>query len=725
MKQIAQNYKSGSLGLVEVPPPALQAGMVRVRTVCSLVSPGTEGTKVSEAKMSLLQKARARPEQVKQVLATMKQQGVKSTYHKVMNKLDSLSPLGYSASGVVEAIGDGVEGFHVGQKVAIAGAGYANHAEVNVVPKQLCAPVPEGVDMAHAAFTTMGIIALHGFRQGEMRLGETAVVIGLGMVGQLVGQMAMAAGVNVIGIDLDAERCATARACGFAAAGSPSDANIKESLKRLTGGAGADVVFLALGTSSNQPLMDALGMVRDKGRIVCVGVAKMDVPYNQSFKKEIDFRFSRSYGPGRYDPNYEELGRDYPIGYVRWTEGRNMGAVLSLMAQGKLSLDPLMSQRAAFADAPELYDKMYQGELGGLSVVFDYGDAPASEPNLSIVGSGSAKRDGQLGIGCIGVGNYAASMLLPHLKSDQKVSLVEVANATALSSKNAADKFGFARGSTDAKAIIKAEDIDAVIIATRHATHAQLTIEALAEGKAVFVEKPLAIKTSELSTLEALMARMESPQLHVGFNRRFAPIMQALKAALPSDAPLAMHYRVHAGPMDATHWIRQPEQGGRFIGEAGHFFDVFAYLTGAKPVSVSAQRIDAPNAADDDRDNFVVSVRYADGSIATLHYLTQGAKGLPKEWLEVTGGGITAQMQNFAELALYKGSGAANIKKGYGNNKGQKEQLQAVLKAWQEGGDMPISLECLMDTSWLTLAAFEAASDNRVIDLSEYARPVA
>lgn len=727
MKQIAQNYKSGALGLIEVPPPALQAGMMLVRTVCSLVSPGTEGTKLSEAKMSLLQKARSRPDQVKQVLHTMKQQGIKSTYHKVMNKLDSLTPLGYSASGIVEAVGAGAEGFYVGQRVAIAGAGYANHAEVNVVPKQLCAPIPEGVDMAHAAFTTMGIIALHGFRQGEMRLGEVAVIMGLGLVGQLLGQMAIAAGVQVIGMDFDEERCRIARECGFAAAAHPADAALREAIKRASGGAGADAVFLALGTQSNQPLLDAISLVRDRGRVVCVGVAKMDIPYNPAFKKEIEFRFSRSYGAGRYDPNYEELGQDYPIGYVRWTEGRNMQAVLTLMAQRQLNIDALMTHRAAFDEAPTLYDAMYKGELSGLGVVFDYMPATHAAPEvLRIKGSGAPKQAGQLGIGCIGVGNYAASMLLPFLKAQRGVSLVEVANATALSSKNAADKFGFHRASTDAQGLLAADEIDAVIIATRHATHAMLTQQALAAGKAVFVEKPLAIHAQEMLALaHALHApTMPTPRLHVGFNRRFAPIMRDMKAALVAGAPLAMHYRVHAGAMEATHWIRQPDQGGRFIGEAGHFFDVFAYLTGSSPVSVSAQRLSAPNAADDDRDNVAVSVRYNDGSIATLHYLTQGAKGLPKEWLEVSGGGVSVQMDNFTQLSIYRGSAKPRIKSGYGNNKGQKEQIEAVLKAWLNASDciMPISLPSLLETSWLTLAAAQAAADQCVIMLSDYAR---
>lgn len=722
MRQIAQNYKSGALGLVDVTPPALQSGTVLVRTAFSLVSPGTEGTKVNEAKMNLLQKARARPDHVRKVLQSMRQQGIRSTYNKVMNKLDSLTPLGYSASGVIEAIGDGVEGFHLGQNVAIAGAGYANHAEMNVVPQQLVAAVPEAVGMDHAAFTTMGMIAMHGFRQSDMRLGEVAVVIGLGMVGQLVAQIATAAGMRVVGIDVDAERCRIAKETGCMAAGVPGDAALADIIKRASGGAGADAVFLCLGSQSNQPLEDAIGYVRDRGRVVCVGMAKMDLPYGPSFKKEVEFRFSRSYGPGRYDPNYEEKGQDYPIGYVRWTEGRNMQAVLDLMQQGKLHLDALIQHRVPFAQAPDYYEAMHQERIGGLGILFDYTQEEApSEPMVRLPGPGAVKRNGQLGIGCIGVGNYAASMLLPNIKENKRTCLVEVANATSLSSKNAADKFGFNRFSTDVDALLKADDIDAVIIATRHASHADIAQRALEAGKAVFVEKPLAIKPQELDALEATLKRIENPKLHVGFNRRFSPCIQDMKDALPSGSPLVMHYRVHAGALDASHWVRSPEEGGRFIGEAGHFLDVFAYLCEAEPVQVSAQRFHANQPMDDDGDNRVVMIQYSDGSLATLHYLCQGGEQLPKEFLEVSGGGVTAIMNNFAELTIYAGRKRAKTTNGYGNLKGQKQQMQAVLNAWlNDDTPMPTPRESLMQTSWLTLAAEQATQDNVVISLKDY-----
>lgn len=713
MKQIAQHYKTGTLSLVDVPPPALQRGMLLVRNVCSAVSCGTEGSKVSEARMNLLQKAVARPDQLRQVLQTAKQQGIDAAYRKAMHKLDALSPLGYSASGVVEAVGEGVTGFQVGQRVAIAGAGYANHAQLNAVPQLLCASVPEGVQMHHAAFTTLGCIALHALRQSETKIGEVVVVIGLGMVGQLIGQMAQAAGAVVIGIDPDAARCALALQCGFAAAASPEDAAIEQTLTRISNGLGADAVFLALGTQSNQPLQNAITLVRERGRVVCVGMAKMDVPYSAAFKKEIEFRFSRSYGPGRYDPVYEEGGNDYPPDYVRWSEGRNMQAVLGLMAQGKLRIDALITHRLSFEKAPEMYDAIAADNFNGLGVVFDYAQQAQSNPSLRIATGGAPKADGQLGIGCIGAGNYAASMLLPQLKAAAQASLVEVANATALSGRSIADKFGFARCSSDAKGLIEAEDIDAVFIATRHDSHAQLAQQALAAGKAVWVEKPLAIRSKELTALEEALHIMQSPRLHVGFNRRFAPIMQDLKAQLPKDTPLSMFYRVQAGPLDAKHWLRDSQQGGRFIGEAGHFFDVFAFLTDASPVSVTAQRI----AADDD--NLIATVRYSDGSVATLQYLTNGAQSLPKEWLEVAGGGVTLQMHHFKELHSFSGAGSKpKIKRGYGANKGQKEQMQAVLDAWSTSeAEMPIALASLLETSWLTLAAVQAAADNSVMVL--------
>lgn len=718
MKQIAQNYKSGKVSLESVDPPAVKAGTVLVRSYYSVISPGTEGTKIKEAKMNLLQKAKARPDHVKKVLSSVKQQGLMSTYRKVMNKLDSLTPLGYSAAGIVEAVGKGVKGFHVGQRVSIAGAGYANHAEFNVVPASLVVAVPDDVALDEAAFATIGAVSLHGFRQGDMRMGETAIVIGLGLIGQLLVQFLHAAGMTAIGIDLDSSRCELAmKASGATLAGMPGDVAIEEALERLTGGAGADCVFLTVGSESNAALEGALKMVRDRGRIVCVGKTKMDLPYGDCFQKEIEFRFSRSYGPGRYDPNYEEKGQDYPIGYVRWTEGRNLKAFIELLQQKKLNIAPLITHRFGFDEAVDVYEQVHAGTLQGMGLLFEY-DEQAELANTAPHLSATHKAKDSIGIGCIGAGAYASSMLLPHLKAHAKVQMEAVANATPLSAKNAADKFGFAHSGTDYSLWIDDEAIDAIIIGTRHASHPHFVCEGLNAGKAVFVEKPLSVDIEGLHKVEAAIAENRNNRLHVGFNRRFSPIMQDIKKQV--TGPLAMHYRVHAGALDKNNWTHDAEEGGRFIGEAGHFLDVFAYLTDSEPVSVSAVQLQAEKGVDADEDNLAVTIAYADGSIATLHYLTHGGDKLPKEYLEVFGGHQTFIMDNFDSLTHFRQSRTASTKNGYGNNKGQKQQIAAFVEAILSGGDMPISYACLKQTTLLTLAAVEAAKTNQTILMENY-----
>jgi predicted dehydrogenase/threonine dehydrogenase-like Zn-dependent dehydrogenase len=720
MRQIAQNYKSGKVKLEAVDPPALKRGTLLVRTVCSVISPGTEGTKIKEAKMSYLEKAKARPDHVKKVLQSVQQQGLTSTYRKVMNKLDSLTPLGYSASGIVEQIGEGVEGFTLGQRVAIGGAGYANHAEFNVIPASLVVPVPDDVALDEAAFATLGAVSMHGLRQGEMQLGEVALVVGLGLVGQLLVQMLQAAGITVVGVDLDATRCQQAvEDSGALIASLPDDAALKEALSRLSSSAGADCVFLTAGGTSNAPLELALELVRDRGRIVCVGKNKMDLPYDQAFKKEVEFRYSRSYGPGRYDPAYEEKNQDYPIGYVRWTQGRNLGAFITLLRQKRLNIPALITHRYPFAEAAEVYEAMHRGELQGMGVLFDYAEDATLQRSTPTLTTAASAKD-HVKMGCIGAGAYASSMLLPHLKEHKRVTLQAVANATPLSAKNAQDKFGFAHSGTDYTLWLGDDAVDAVVIATHHATHPKFTAETLKAGKAVFVEKPLAIDESGLQQVLQAVEETGNNRVLVGFNRRYAPIMQEMKKSLNKGVPLAMDYRVHAGQLDASHWSHDGDEGGRFIGEAGHFLDVFAYLTASHPVSVSAIGLRSPESANGyaaDADNLAVNIAYADGSIATLHYLTHGGSRTPKERLEVMGGKRTWVMDNFETLTLYDDDKKPTKKSGYGNQKGQKQQMEAWVEALLKGEAMPIALESIIETTRLTYLAVEAAKRGETVRL--------
>ena len=726
MKQVSQNYKSGAIRLERVSQPALKSGGVLVRTVYSVISAGTEGMKVSEGKMNYLQKAQARPDQVKKVVQSVQQQGLVATYQKVMNRLDSLTPLGYSLAGEVVAVGAGVEEFTVGQQVACAGAGYANHAEVNFVPQNLVVPIPAGVALDHAAFATIGAIAMQGYRQAEMQLGERACVIGLGLVGQILVQILHAAGVRVLGVDISSQRCELAQQHGATFADTPENTSLVQAIQRHTDGYGVDCVFITAGGNTNQPVELAAHIARDRARIVDIGKTRLDLPWKEYYEKELDVRFSRSYGPGRYDPNYEEKGIDYPIGYVRWTERRNMQSFLELVATKQIDLTPIVSAVFPFEEAEQVYQEIADGNQRGLGILFRYGDSASNatgalvrDPNAAS-SAASVSPQGIVRLGVIGAGNYASSMLLPHLAKMLDVNLVEVATATGLSGQNATRKFDFQRASTDYQTMLSAQDISAVLIATRHNAHASMTVEALTAGKSVFVEKPLAVDLKGLETVRQTLVTTGNDRLQVGFNRRFSPTVGKVKELFAGNqSPLVMSYRVHAGQLESGSWYLDAEQGSRFIGEAGHFLDVFAYLTGSRPVSVAAMALHPPSTIADDLENLSVVVQYADGSVGNLLYLTQGAPSVPKEYLEVFGSGKTVQLHNFEYVQLFENNAQKKFKMGV-LNKGQKEEMAAFVQAVRTGGAMPISTQELIDTTLLTLCAVEAAKERATVHLADY-----
>ena len=724
MKQISQNYKSGAIRLEDVSPPALKAGGVLVRTTHSLISSGTEGMKVREGKMSLLEKAKARPDQVKKVVHTVQQQGVKAAYDKVMNKLDALSPLGYSLSGVVTAVGEGASEFVVGQRVACAGAEYAHHAEQNYVPRNLVVPVPDGVSLEHASFTTVGAIAMQGYRQAEIQLGEVACVVGLGLIGQILTQILCAAGVQVVGVDLSERRCALGRELGARAAFKPDDPGLLPAVRALTGAKGADVVFITAGGNTTGPVELAVQAARDRARVVDVGKTLMHLPWNEYYMKEMDVRFSRSYGPGRYDPVYEEQGVDYPIGYVRWTERRNMTSFLDLVSAGKVRLDPIISARYPFADAEQAYQKLAAGE-DVLGIIFEYPaedeSAPVGARPASVAVSTPPRAvTGTVRLGVIGAGNYASSMLLPHLAKDGRVQLAAVATSRGLTAAHAARKFGFARHGTDYRAVLTDPEVDAVLIATRHAAHAAMTAEALRAGKAVFVEKPLAIDRGGVEAVRKAVVESGNDRLQVGFNRRFAPLVAALKKPFAGcSSPLVMNYRVHAGAVDPTSWYADATEGSRFVGEAGHFVDLFHALCGARPVSVQACSMRPEDPTRDDLENVAVIISYADGSMGNLLYLTQGGGKLPKELLEVHGAGQSAVLDNFEQVRHFTAAQKGRTRGG-AIRKGQQEELDAFVQALLSGGPMPIGVDDLIDTTLVTLAASDSMRQSRRVSLSEY-----
>ena len=717
MKQIAQNYKSGDILLLDVPVPACKSGGVLVRTDYSLISMGTEAMKIHESKLSLVGKARARPDQVKKVMQTLAQQGPVATYKKVMNRLDSYTPLGYSLAGVVVAVGAGAEEFKVGQRVACAGNQFALHAEYNWVPKNLCVAVPENVSSLHAAFTTVGSIAMQGFRQSEAKLGETACVIGLGLVGHILVQILRAAGLHVVGIDVSKERCALAESCGSAVCAVPGDASfaaLKAKLRALTGGAGADHVFLTAGGNTNQPVEIAAELARDRARVVDIGKCKLDLPWNAYYEKELDVRFSRSYGPGRYDPTYEEGGVDYPIGHVRWTERRNMECILDLLSADKLDFGPITSDILPFDDAVSVYEKINAGELKGLGILFHYPlqgsrveEAPGSPLHVPALRVRRAAVE-CVRIGAIGCGNYATTMLLPHLKGRSDVALVEVATATALSAANAKAKFGFARMSTDFRAVLADADIDAVLIATRHDSHSYMVCEALRAGKAVFVEKPLAVTPDQLAQVRDTIEQTGNDRLMVGFNRRFAAILNGMRQRWgATGGPQVVQYTVNAGPLDAGSWYGQTElQGTRFVGEGGHFIDTVSWWLGADPVEAYAA------ATPDDPDNLVATLTYADGSIAKIAYVTHGDPKYPKEMLEVFADGKVARMDNFRRTEVWRGGKCKTTRTG-GIDKGQKQELEAFIAAVKSGGEMPVPFASLIATTAATFAVSRSVSTRR------------
>jgi predicted dehydrogenase/threonine dehydrogenase-like Zn-dependent dehydrogenase len=723
MKQVAQNYRSGELAVVDVPAPACKPGGVLVRSLYSLISTGTELMKVSEARLSLVGKARARPDQVRKLLDSVSQQGAVATYRKAMNRLDSFTPLGYSLCGEVIEVGAGAEQqFSVGQLVAAAGNEFALHAEVNWVPVNLCVPVPAGVAPEHAAFATVGAIAMQGVRRSEVALGETACVIGLGLIGQLVVRLLLASGVQVVGLDTVESRCRDAEKAGALACAAPDDegvARIAAVLAERTGGQGADHVLLAAGGSSNGPVEVAARLARDRARIVDIGKTRLDLPWNAYYDKELDVRFSRSYGPGRYDDRYELEGIDYPAGYVRWTERRNLGCFLDLLADGSVDVGSLVSGIEPVEEAVSVYDRLASGELSGVGFLLGYRDAAADVPVQRTITSevpapvrhAPARRPagGGLRVGFVGAGNYATSMLLPPLRENPHVELVSVATTTSLSGLNAQRKFGFRTVSTDVDAVLDDDSLDAVFVVTRHSSHADLVCRALERGRTVFVEKPLALTAEQLERILGVVETTGNDRLHVGFNRRFAPLVTELQTRVgPGGGPLAVRYLVNAGRLAAGSWYLNEElEGSRFAGEGGHFIDTASALVGAVPVEVHAMG---------GGEDIHVMLRFADGSVATISYVTGGSPRFPKETIDVAADGRNGRLDNFQRVTVWSGKDKA-VKRALGQDKGQRTQLERFVEAARTGGPMPIPLADLVATTRATLAVAASLSARQPVVL--------
>ena len=719
MKQIAQNYKSGELAVLDVPAPVGRPGGVVVRSLFSLISTGTEMMKVTEAKMSLVGMARARPDQVRKVLDSVSQQGLMPTYKKAMSRLDSYTPLGYSLCGVVTDVGRGASEFHVGQLVAAAGNEYALHAEYNWIPVNMCVPVPPDVLPEHAAFATVGAIAMQGVRRAEVQLGETALVIGLGLIGQLAVRLLVAAGVRVVGLDMIEDRCQRAEEAGAVRCAAPDGeglAAVEQVLAEMTGGRGADHVLLAAGGQSNGPVEVAAKLARDRARVVDIGKTRLDLPWNAYYDKELDVRFSRSYGPGRYDDRYELEGIDYPAGYVRWTERRNLECFLDLLAHKDIEVESLVTGTFPIEKATAVYDDLASGTLPAVGVLLKYPqpETAAAPPATSRVISGgqnAASRPahaGQLAVGFIGAGNYATSMLLPHLTKNPAVRLAHVATTRSLSAVNAQQRFGFTTASTSADAVLEDTSLDVIFIVTRHHTHADLVCRALETGKTVFVEKPLALTRDETERILGVIERTGNDRLMVGFNRRFAPLLTELRSRFgPQASSSTTRYLVNAGRLDSDSWyLNEDLEGSRFTGEGGHFIDTLSWWADSLPEEVYA-------VSGADQEDVQAIVRFANGASGTISYVTTGNSRFPKETLDAGSGGNSARLDNFAEASVWTGRKRATSKARGGQDKGQRSEIERFIQASRTGAAMPISLESLLATTRATIAVAESRASGR------------
>lgn len=718
MKQVLQHVRSGKLELADVPEPAPRAGGIVVRNAASLISAGTEKMIIDFAGKSLLGKARERPDLVRQVVDKVRKDGLGPTVQTVMSRLDQPMALGYSCAGVVESAGRGAPEFQPGDRVACAGMGYASHAAAIYVPRNLAVAIPDGVSFEDASYVTVGAIALQGVRVAGPRLGETVVVLGLGLLGQLTVQILRAAGCRVVGIDLDLAKVALARELGAELSILRSD-DVHGALEAFTGGIGADSVIVTAAADSNDPIELAGELCRDRGVVSMVGAVRMDIPRKVYYDKELELRLSRSYGPGRYDPEYEEGGRDYPISYVRWTERRNMEEFLRLVAAGQVTPARLTSHRFDLADAERAY-AIVTGEdrQPFLGVVLTYPPEAAADGRTVRLRE-AAPRAGTLGLGVIGAGNFAKAVLLPRI-AKSGVDLVGVATATGPSARATGDKFGFGYCTTDTEKLLADPAVHAVVIATRHGSHASMTARALRAGKAVFVEKPLALDEEGLQ--EVLAAQAETGgTLAVGFNRRFSPLVQQLKAAFAPGAPLAMTYRINAGPIPANTWIHDPEQGGgRIIGEVCHFVDLVQHVADDEVAEVFA--VNAGGHAAGLHDVVAITLRFRGGSIASINYFANGDKSYSKERLEVFGGGALAVLDDFRELTVSRNGKRKSTKK-LSQDKGFDEEIAAFLQSVKQGGAPPIPLRSLVITTRATFAVEQSLRTGMPVAVDADPRP--
>jgi predicted dehydrogenase/threonine dehydrogenase-like Zn-dependent dehydrogenase len=732
MKQLLQQVGGGEVEVVDVPAPKLLAGCLLVRTAASLVSIGTERASSEFARKNLLQKARMRPDLVREVWNKVRRDGLVSTMSAVRSRMDQPSAPGYSSAGTVVAVGEGVTDIRPGDRVACAGVGHAVHAEFACIPRLLLARIPAASEVSfdHAAATTVGAVALHGVRTADVKLGDVVAVIGLGLLGQLTVQILKAAGCRVVGMDIDPGRVDLSLRMGADAAGA-SSTDFFDACMQLSSGRGVDAILIAAQTDSSDPVNLAARVARDRAVVVAIGTVGMALGRRTFYEKELDFRLSRSYGPGRYDAAYEQRGVDYPIGYVRWTETRNMEAFLQLLADAKVDVGALITHRFTIDQAQSAYDLILgKSQVAFLGVLITYPELAGETQPIAIEPASTGRVTAidatkSVAIGLLGPGNFATSTLLPAIKRVGGSTLVGVCAANGSHADHTAKKFGFHYSATDEDRLIEDAAINTVVVATRHHLHARQVLAALKAGKHVFCEKPLCLNEAELRDIARVFEDRQleneqlpgKPVLMVGFNRRFAPLALRLKSFLRGiHEPLALHYRVNAGFIPADHWLNDPEQGGgRVIGEVCHFVDFLTYLVGAPPIEVQAQSLANPGKYSND--NVICALRFADGSQGTISYLANGDKSYSKERIEVFGGGAVAVLEDFRRLELV-GQGRKQVFRSLlRQDKGHRGVWQAFVDALRAGGDSPLPLAEIATTMLATFALEESRSTGQPVSV--------
>lgn len=719
MQQLTQKLSNGEILVQEVPTPALGKGMVLVKNHYSLISAGTEGSTANTARKGLIGKAKERPQQVKQVLDVLIEQGPVQTYRAVTKKLEAYSPMGYSSAGEVIAVGDGVSQFSIGDYVACAGVGYANHAEIVAVPVNLCVPLTPYANLKYAAYNTLGAIAMQSIRQADLRLGETCAVIGLGLLGQLTGLILNASGVNVIGIDIHQSPVLLAKDHFAALALQRNTPGIEKQIEEYTGELGMDAVIIAAATNSIDPVNFAGAIARKKGKVIILGAVPTGFerdPY--WYKKELELKMSCSYGPGRYDLNYEEKGIDYPAAYVRWTEKRNMEAFQQLLVDNRINIDYLTTHEFDLEDAPKAYDMIVNKTEPYMGIVLKYNKEKQIRLQNKIMISGS-RPSSKINIGFIGAGSYAQGNLLPNIpKSNSDVVCRGVLTNSGTTSKRVAERFQFEFCTSNEKDILENKDINTLFIATRHDSHAEYVLKGLEFGKHIFVEKPLCLIAEELEQIITAYTRVETnseqflrTQLMVGFNRRFSSLSTELKKQIGSGT-MSILYRINAGHIPGDTWVQDMEiGGGRIIGEACHFIDYLTWLNGSLPVSVFASALPDSGGRND---TVNINIAFENGSTGVIAYYANGPRSMPKEYIEVFHNGSSGVINNFKELSLF---GKSKRKKKLLNlDKGQKAMVKQFLNSIQTGTPL-IPFEEIVSVTKATFTVLESIKTGQVIKL--------